>query len=438
MSMGFEDARHLLVRTGFGCTYAELERHASMTRRAAVDALIEGVGATPTVAPPAWVNAAPPTPEMRRSRRKLLRRRDRQRGRQLKAWWWEEMAKTPSPFTERLTLFWHNHFTSGLRKVKAPTLMYRQSMMLRSHLRGSFRDMLSDVARDPAMILYLDNQTNRKKKPNENFARELMELFTLGIGHYTEADIKAAARAFTGWKVRKKTGQFHFAARRHDDGVKVFLGQKGRWGGEDILEMILDRPEAGVFIVEKFWRAFLAAPPNKKTVARWAEAFRESDYALEPLLRRLLMSDAFWAEAERGARLKSPVELMVGTLRSLRVEVDDYEVIAKAGRRLGQDLLEPPNVKGWPGGEEWISSQTLLTRQQLMRRALTLSPLPKRLAMGGLSGALGLGSLSPAEQQTAARRLLLAPSPIEPEPPKGGGDHDALEALILSPIYQLI
>jgi len=243
LGLELDEAHHLLARTSFGGTPAEIAALRPLTYEAAVDRLLNSVRQQPRTAPPTWVDEPPPTPlerwTMGEAERQAFRAQVRAHGFALKGWWYQEMLSTDTPLTERLTLFWHNHFTSSLQKVKWPPLLYRQNLLLRQHAMGNFRALLPAVAKDPAMILYLDSQTNRQSAPNENFARELLELFTLGEGHYSEQDIKEAARAFTGWEVERRTGRFRFNARAHDDGQKTFLGRRGPLNGEAILDILL-------------------------------------------------------------------------------------------------------------------------------------------------------------------------------------------------------
>ena len=240
--LGHEDARHLLRRTAFFASAAEVEALAGLTRSQAVERILAGVRTAPSTRPDPELDHWRPRSEIRamtqEERRAWLRETIRQ-GQELRAWWFNEMLVTPSPFTERMTLFWHNHFVSSLRKVRSTRAMYRQNLLLREHALGSFREMLHAVARDPAMILYLDNASNRKSQPNENFAREVMELFTLGEGRYGEQDVKEAARAFTGWGIDGETGEFLFRPALHDDGVKTVLGQSGAFDGDAVLDILL-------------------------------------------------------------------------------------------------------------------------------------------------------------------------------------------------------
>lgn len=290
----------------------------------------------------------------------------------LKSWWMQEMLTTPSPLTENMTLFWHNHFTSSLRKVKLPEMMYHQNQLLRQQAVGNFATLLRAIYKDPAMLRYLDGEANLKSQPNENFARELLELFTLGEGYYSEADIKAAARAFTGWGL-DINNQTVFHADRHDTGAKTFLGQTGNWQGDDIIRILLAQPRTAEYIVAKLWTQMISPTPDASLVKAWATGFRNGGYALKPLVRTMLGSDAFWSPAARGSLTKSPVDLTVGSFRSLGL-YPDPEGLMIICARLDQELFNPPNVKGWPGGTAWIDSRTLMIRQQFLRRLAQMNP----------------------------------------------------------------
>jgi uncharacterized protein (DUF1800 family) len=218
------------------------------------------------------------------------------------------------------------------------------------------------------MLRYLDGARSRKGEPNENFARELLELFTLGEGHYTEADIKAAARAFTGWTIDRQTGAFTLRPRWHDGGIKDFLGWRGAYDGDGILDILLNHPRTAEQVVEKLWRAFVSNSPERAQVQRLATLFRDSDYEIKPLLQALLASRAFRAPEARGRLIKSPIDLLVGTARQFQIPLEQPQRLVHLGRRLGQDLFDPPNVKGWPGGTAWITTDSLLERQSLLAR----------------------------------------------------------------------
>src|SRR6185503_10785129 len=208
--------------------------------------------------------------------RKLAQREIVQRSFELQSWWLTELIATRAPLAEKMTLFWHNHFVSGLQKVRSPQLLYRQNVLLRKHALGNFGELLRAVSRDPAMLIYLDNASNRREQPNENFARELMELFTLGEGHYGEQDVKEAARAFTGWSVDPDTGEFLFRRPAHDDGVKTILGRTGSFDGSAVLDILLAQPQTAEFVAGKLWREFVSPVPDPVEVRRIARAFRES------------------------------------------------------------------------------------------------------------------------------------------------------------------
>jgi uncharacterized protein (DUF1800 family) len=267
-----------------------------------------------------------------------------------------------------MTLFWHNHFATSQQKVRLGQLMYRQNALLRRESLGNFAILLHEVAKDPAMLVYLDNAGNRKQAPNENFAREVMELFTLGEGHYAERDVKEAARGFTGWSLDRETGEFTNRRAWHDDGEKVVLGKSGRFDGDDVLDVLLARPETAQFVAAKLWREFVSPTPDVAEVARWGKTFRDERYEVKPLLRTILLSEAFWSPDARGALVKSPVDLVVGTLRTFSIAPFDLRPAVFACAALGQNPFAPPNVKGWPGGDAWITSSTLLGRKQFLER----------------------------------------------------------------------
>jgi uncharacterized protein (DUF1800 family) len=450
--MGPEDARHLLNRTGFEAQLREIDEFARLTRREAVDRLLAGVHPEARTPPPAWVNEWTDPRVVRAmgdEERKAFVRLQIERALELKAWWLAEMLATRSPLTERMTLFWHNHFTSSLQKVRSPPLMYRQNVLLRRHALGNFGELLHAVSRDPAMIVYLDSATNRRGQPNENFARELMELFTLGEGKYEEQDIKEAARAFTGWSIELETGEFRFRPRQHDEGAKQVLGRTVRTGDE-VLDVLLAQPATAEYLAARLWREFVSPRPQPEELARVAAAFRGSGYDVRAAMRALLLTPAFWAPENRGALIKSPADLVVGTMRQLRIEVSDPLPFVFLMRALGQDLLAPPNVKGWPGGEAWINSTTLLARKQFLERLLrveetrmlmqknmdTLKPGARRLmqAIADLHFS-ARDWMAPFEgRETLVPVVLLAGNPAGS--PSGSG-LEYLRALVADPVYQL-
>ncbi len=364
-----DEARYFLTRIGFAPSESELDAYAGLTHREAVDRVLAQTGTVATQPPPAWVNEPilPYDKLADEDARKAARRTNAAHELELRAWWLGEMIQTPSPLTERMTLFWHNHFVSSSQKVPFAQLMYRQNVLLRQNAVGNFSAMLHAVAKDPAMLIYLDGAQSRKGKPNENFAREVMELFTLGEGHYSEQDIKEAARAYTGWSVdRDHDFAYVWRPQIHDTGVKTVFGQSGDYDGDQMLDILLSRPETATFIVTKLWREFVSPDPDAAQVQRVADAFRASGYDIKVALRELLMTPAFWAPQSRATLVKSPVEMIVGTLKAFNVQYSDPTPFAIKAAQLGQNLLAPPNVKGWPGGDAWINSNTLLGRKQFL------------------------------------------------------------------------
>lgn len=463
--MGYDDARHLLGRTGFAPTDSEIRQFAVLTRTAAVDRLLDGVHASAGSEPPPEVLQFISPRQLRALRkdaseeeRKAFLREQVQRSLELRAWWLKEMLDTDSPLTEKMTLFWHNHFVSSQQKVKSPVLMYRQNLLLRRYALGRFGDLLHAVARDPAMVLYLDNASNRKGNPNENFAREVMELFTLGEGHYTEQDIKEAARAFTGWGIDRNTGGFRFYPRQHDDGEKTVLGRSGRLSGDDVLDILLAQPATAEFITAKLWREFVSPQPDAVEVRRLATVFRDSGYDIRALLRAMLTSEPFFAARNRSVLVKSPVEFVVGTLRQFDIHPADLRPAALVTRGLGQDLFAPPNVKGWPGGETWINSSTLLARRQFLARLFRAAEMPvepemkadarpeKRLQLAMRRAARDYRfdastwfanfPGSDEARRAAIARLLLPGAPVEPPAPDETL-RGYVASLVRDPLYEL-
>jgi uncharacterized protein (DUF1800 family) len=380
--MSAQDARHLLIRTGFAPTPAEVERITGRSAERAVDDILRAAGdARAKHELPASAVAAPALQElsaMSREERQMARREQIREGLEIKDWWMREMIESPTPLAERMTLFWHGHFATSQQKVVRADAMWRQHLLLRANAIGNFRDLLHGVARDPAMLVYLDGARNRKEAPNENFAREVMELFTLGEatqgGGYSEADIREAARAFTGWSIDRESFDFRFRPAIHDRGMKTVLGRTGDFDGDQVLDFILDQPQAARFITEKLWREFVSPAPDAREVERIAQRFRSSGYDIATVLRELFLSDAFWDPANRGSLVKSPVELVVGSVRELGLSPQDVRPMVLKCAQLGQNLLVPPNVKGWPGYTEWINATTLLERKRFAEQLAAYVP----------------------------------------------------------------
>ncbi|MEQ8791837.1 MAG: DUF1800 domain-containing protein [Pirellulaceae bacterium] len=287
----------------------------------------------------------------------------------LAAAWVYRLLGTPHPLREKMTLFWHGHFATSAEKVEKADLMHGQNEMLRRHALGDFGRLVQEISRDPAMLVYLDSTTNRKSHPNENYAREVMELFCLGEGHYTENDVQQLARCFTGWEVRR--GKFYFNRYQHDTGAKSILGESGEFGGQEAVEIILRQDEAPRFIVGKLFRFFICDEPQppRALLEPLVETFRASRLDIAVLVERILGSELFFSEYAVGRKVRSPVELAVGLLRALEGSTNAYD-LARGLQELGQGLFYPPNVKGWDGGRAWINSSTLLARTNLVERLL--------------------------------------------------------------------
>lgn len=390
-------AAHLLRRAGLGGTPAEVDKLCALGRDAAVDYLVsyDKIAYTP---PPPPIHASLAESPDRRALRQLSdeerraveeerRRLERRALEETRLWWIERLAESPRPLEEKLTLFWHGHFTSGAREVKNSVFMKDQNDLLRRLAGGSFRELLLGISRDRAMLVYLDGNRNNKQKPNENYARELLELFTLGVGNYSEDDVKSAARAFTGWGFDEDG--FSFRARQHDEGVKRFLGRTGNFDGEQIIDIILEQPACARFLARGLLEAFVRPQPEKPLVEALARALRRNKYELRPTLRTLFRSEAFYHEQSRGTLIKSPVELLVGTARTLGVSLDALALAERAMSRMGQELMQPPNVKGWDGGTAWINTATLFDRYN---------------AVGALVN--GLGDSRPSREAQQRRREL--------------------------------
>lgn len=427
--LGFIRARHLLTRTGFGAAWDEVKRFESLTLHQAVDQLLKNKDFTYPQAPrfSNWHRMSMLNNNMQR--RKMVMRIAMAEKKGLQHWWLTHMLTTHSPFLERMTLFWHNHFPSSIQKTKMASMLVNQNHMLRQHALGNFGLMLREVAKDPAMLLYLDGYQNRKGALNENFARELLELFTVGRGHYREQDIKEAARAFTGWTINRH-GKFAFDPKQHDNGIKHFLGQKGRFKGDDIISILLKHPRTAERLAEKIWREFVSVShPDPGTIRHWAGLLRRSNYDISNLMRTVLTSKPFWDKRNRGNLIKSPIELSVGTLRSLPYSMARGQLVHGLNN-LGQGVFDHPNVKGWPGGQEWVSTHSLLRRTSLLAK-LTRGNLNSRRRKSGVELRL------PKVSNTELRHWLLAVNPVKPIAHNMDSRQRYVRELVLDPAYQV-
>jgi uncharacterized protein (DUF1800 family) len=449
------DVRHLQGRTGFMPSPREVREWVGLEPEAAVDKLIDGARRAEASRPaPTFTREPIRTPYARLAdddARQAARQQARADTVALTAWWLQEMRDSTTPLAERMVLFWHNHFATSMQKVQQAQGMFIQHQLLRRHALGSFREMLHGVARDPAMLVYLDGAANRLQAPNENFAREVMELFTLGEGQYGEQDIKEAARAFSGWAVDREEWTARFRPRQHDGGEKALLGQRGRFDLDAALDVMLDQPAAPRFIVGKLWREFISPTPDAATVDAIAQRLRRSGWRIDMALRELLMSPAFWAPANRAVLIKSPVELAVGSVRQFDIQLDNALPLVMVIARQGQRLFYPPNVKGWPGYTDWITSASLLERKRFTERLFRAVEEPRMEARMGRGQAVGLhfdadkwlrplGAWPDREPDAPAREKIhdavLAAPPVHAVPP-GTVGLSYLRALSLDPAFQL-
>lgn len=400
---GYDQARHLLWRAGFGGTPTQIQTLASWGPERAVDYMLDfdRVQDDP-VAKDLFDHdiMRPATPEEREAYRKAQRaqdedalarfrqerqrreRSDRAQMTEIQKWWLRRMIQSPRPLEEKMTLFWHTLLATSYRTIENSYHMFLQNTMFRRHAVGNYGRLLADLIRDPAMIKYLDNDSSRKGRPNENLAREIMELFSLGIGNYTERDIKEGARALTGFTFRDD--EFFFDSRNHDNGEKTILGRRGTHDGDGFVRAILDTRACGAYVARRVY-GFLVAdlPPLERVPDKdldasvrsvldgMASTLVSAKYELKPMLRRLLLSEHFYDPAHAGEQIKSPVVLVVGAIRSLNTPVRDLGILNDALDLMGQSIFFPPSVKGWEGGRSWINTSTIYVRQNILTYLLT-------------------------------------------------------------------
>jgi uncharacterized protein (DUF1800 family) len=360
------EAKHLLNRAGFGGRPDEIAEFADLGPQRSIDRLLDSE-ATQINKPSGFSDyrrsSLSHVRAMSQKERREFRRKSRRVIRDIQMDWIARMIRTESPaemLRAKMTLFWHGHFATSVQKVNLPPIIFSQLEFLEEHATENFRDLLQGIARDPAMLRYLDNNQNRKGKPNENFARELMELFSLGPGNYSEQDVKEAARAFTGWT--NDPLEFRVRRRWHDHGRKDFLGHQGNFDGEDIVDILLDQPACAEFITRKLLAYVGWTNPPDEYVIATADRFRDSGYDIPTLLRSIFASRPFYSEEVIGNQIKSPIQLVVGTVRTLGAETENNRFYLQVLEMMGQVPYLPPNVKGWPGGTQWIDTARLLTR----------------------------------------------------------------------------
>ncbi|MCK5897052.1 MAG: DUF1800 domain-containing protein [Cocleimonas sp.] len=366
-TINLQDSRHLLMRTGLGVRWNDLQGYQHLSRKKSVQHIVYRSSNRWVLPLPRLARWIPWTKNQSIQQRRTLNKRLAKDKQVLREWVVLNMLRSPYPLTERMILFWHNHFTSSLNKVNQPNLLLKQTLLFRRHGLDNFKQLLHEVSRDPALLIYLDNQHSQRDKPNENFARELLELYTVGEGQFSEADVRGAAQAFTGWGVDRRKKRFVFHKEQHDNRIKYFMGQKGRFTGKDIIDILLTKPQLSEHIATKFWYEFISdEKPNQQTIRRWGNLFRHARYDIRTLLVAVLDSPEFWSEQHRGEKIKSPIELVIGTLRSLILKPPSTARIVGLCDKLGQKILIPDTPEGCMGGQAWIDTYTLPTRINLM------------------------------------------------------------------------
>lgn len=348
-------ASHLLSRTIFGYTKVDLDFALSLTIDDYVDNHLLADRPEPQ-SPGFWVTDSSSYDNSVRSR-------------ELTYWWYNLMLTQGHSLQEKMVLFFHNHFVSETDVVRLPQRMYWQNKLFRENAFGNFKELTIKVATDPAMLIYLDSVRNRKEDPNENFARELLELFTIGIGNYTENDIAEAAKALTGWEVDGLESSFN--EDRFDPSTKNFMGQSGNFVYTDIIDIIFNQEETAKYICRKLYKEFVYFEPDVAIVNQMATVFRDGNYELKPVLSMLLKSTLFQSSEVVGAKIKSPVEFIITQLKQFNIVNPEYQYLRDIANDIGQTLFSPPGVAGWKGDKTWISTNTLPARNIFSDRIIT-------------------------------------------------------------------
>jgi uncharacterized protein (DUF1800 family) len=395
----YRTAAHLLNRAAFGGTPEEIVATREKGLEGAVHDLIE-VGATTYDSPaPEWAHPRD-LGAIRMEAHLAKQRGDNFKMRKarklegdelvdLRYWWLERIATTPTPLVEKMTLFWHSHFATSAQKVKDAYWMWLQNDTLRRHALGNFVALTKAISRDPAMMIYLDLPQSRQRHPNENWARELMELFTVGIGNYTEKDVRESARAFTGYRLDLATQRYRFVPSQHDPGPKSFLGRTGNFYGDDTIDILTQQPACAEFVARKICLYFITDEPSPPLVNSVAERMRAHKFEIKPLLWEIFCSAEFYSERVIQSQIKSPMQFIVQTCKVLGCELPAPAVAQNAMGQMGQILFAPPSVKGWDGGRSWISTSTLLFRNNFANYLINGDSILSEPAARRGSGDLG-------------------------------------------------
>lgn len=437
------EAAHLLNRAGFGGSPSEIRDFHALGRSRAVNSLLAPTEALDAFPLPDWTSdeelredmkarrekrrsrnqaGQDLTPEeiakARREAQRELQRESRRRALDAQGWWFNRILKTRAPLREKMTLFWHDHFATSYQKVRQPALLIRQNELFRHNAFGSFKELTQAVLMDPAMMLYLDTQSSKKSKPNENFPREVMELFTLGEGNYTEQDVSEAARAFTGYQINRLTGTVTHTARQWDSSDKTVFGKTGPFSGKHVIDLIFERKEPAQFLSKKLWEFFVSESPSASVLEQLAASFHQADFRIEPLLREIFLSREFYADASLRSQIKSPIQYLAGLLKQLEISQPPAGFPLMGQQQLGQILFMPPNVAGWDWGQAWINTNTLLTRYNLAGMLTkgsgnTERPMEKQQGkMKGMANRPSRGWQGPDYEKIAPRPLRDDPAEL--------------------------
>ncbi len=444
-----DEVRHLLGRISFAVDENQVTQLEALSRGEGIDRLLTEARQAPSPKPPGWVKSPwvnterrykDTTPEEFRKMHGMTNGRYSREITDLRRWWLDEMISTAVPLREIMTLFWHGHFASSIEKVLISQAMYQQNVTQRQYALGNYREFLREMTLDPAMLVYLDLEDSDRVKPNENYARELYELFALGHGNYSQQDIMETARALSGLRLDAAPGvelsgretdpelnrRFsrdglipQLVAERHDDGQKTLFGRTGDLGLDEVIFLTANHPACGRFLAGKLVRFFAVSDPQGRVQAQMAAEFQASQGEIASMLRVMFTSQEFYSAESRAKLIKSPIKLLVGVARQLVLDVTITSGINRYLAALGQGLFSPPNVKGWPGGETWISAGTLALRYHLADLILDSKEPPGMEPIGRERGRPVPLPKDPVERQEMLQTMMTG------DPPRQGEGSDA-------------
>lgn len=437
-------AAHLLRRAAFGGSPDDIDALAERGLEGAVDFLLQSAEQD------SWPNPStdPEAPAKERALRKrgnlqneevrrefgMLRRAESDALRSLRGWWLERMRFSPASAREKLTLFWHGHFATSQTKVRYVHAMWKQNETLRRHAMGPFPDLCHAMAIDPAMLIWLDGRQSQAKSPNENFAREIMELFSLGEGYYSEEDIREAARAFTGWRVDPENGEAVFMKRRFDAGRKKLFGKTGDFGAKEAVDIICAQPRCAEYLATKIWEFYAYPLPDKTLIQSLANHYRAHQMQTDRLLEMVFTHPEFYVRRARSTQVKSPVQWIVQASRELGRQLLPPGVAVPLTAELGQNLFAPPSVKGWDGGTAWINSATLIRRSNTARLfAVAAPPLP--VETSGSMDAHAWAQVAPPDARQSPEALQACLEKVLLAAPAGNNTRNRLSSLLRAAVF---